>query len=51
MGEGFSPRDVVHGLDFDDLKWTYPSPSGEGPGVGRFRKRGVRGKAPPQPLP
>ena len=29
----------------------HPSPSGEGTGVGRFRKHKAWGEAPPQPLP
>ena len=33
------------------MRWTHPSPSGEGPGVGRIGKRGARGKAPPHPTP
>ena len=33
------------------MRWTHPSSSGEGPGVGRFRKRAAYGEAPPQPIP
>ena len=44
-------RDFYFLLEHDDMRLTHPSPSGEGSGVRRLRKRAARGEAPPQPLP